>query len=56
MMEVLNSRAQLAESTPEVIQPLVKPDIQEMWKDHVAWREKEGYKVLNEVLAQRRRA
>jgi hypothetical protein len=56
VMELIQSRAQLAESTPEVIQPMVKPDIKEMWNDPVAWREKEGYKVLNELLAARRRA
>jgi hypothetical protein len=56
VMELIHSRAQLAESTPEIIQPLVRPDIKEMWADHVGWREKEGYKVLNELMAQRKRA
>lgn len=56
VMEVINSRAQLAEPTTEVIQPMVKPDIKEMWNDPVAWREKQGYQVLNELIAARRRA
>jgi hypothetical protein len=56
IMELIQSRAQIAESTPEVIQPMVKPDIKEMWRDPVAWRAKEGYNVLNELLRARRRA
>jgi len=27
-----------------------------MWNDPVKWREAEGYKVLNELIAQRKRA
>jgi hypothetical protein len=56
VMELLQSRASVAESTTELVQPMVKPDIKEMWQDPIAWREKEGYKVLNELMAQRRRA
>jgi hypothetical protein len=56
VMELIQSRAQLAEPTTELVQPMVRPDIKEMWNDPIAWREKEGYKVLNELMAQRKRA
>jgi hypothetical protein len=39
-----------------MIQPFHVPDSKEMWKDPVKWREAEGYKVLNELMAQRKRA
>jgi hypothetical protein len=55
VMELLQSRSQLAESTPEILQPMVKPNIKEMWNDPVAWREKVGYEVLNELRAMRNR-
>ena len=56
VMELLQSRAQLAEPTTEGIQPFRIPDIQDMWKDPVKWREEQGHKVLNELIAQRGRA
>lgn len=56
IMELVQSRAQLAEPTTEQIQPFRIPDIKEMWSDPVKWRETEGYKVLNELIAQRKRA
>jgi hypothetical protein len=56
VMELVQSRAQLAEPTTEMIQPFHVPDIKEMWNDPVKWREAEGYKVLNELMAQRKRA
>jgi hypothetical protein len=56
IMELVQSRAQLAEPTPEQFAPLARPDIKEMWNDPVKWREAEGYKVLNELIANRKRA
>lgn len=56
VMELVQSRAQLAEPSPEALEPFKVPDIKEMWQDPVRWREKEGYRVLNELMAQRKRA
>jgi hypothetical protein len=56
VMELVQSRAQLAEPTTEQLQPFRIPDIKEMWNDPVKWREQEGYKVLNELMAARKRA
>lgn len=56
IMELVQKRAQLAEPTTEMIQPMARPDIKEMWNDPVKWREEQGYKVLNELIAQRKRA
>lgn len=54
IMELVQSRSQLAEPTSEQLQPFRAPDIKEMWNDPVKWREGEAYKVLNELMAQRR--
>ena len=56
VMELLQSRAALAEPTTEQITPFRIPNVKEMWNDPVKWREEEGYKVLNELMAQRKRA
>jgi hypothetical protein len=54
VIELIQSRAQLAEPTSEQLTPFKAPDIKEMWNDPVKWREAEGYKVLNELMAARR--
>lgn len=56
IIEHIQSKAQLAEPTTEQIQPFRVPDVKEMWNDPVRWREEQGYKVLNELIAQRKRA
>jgi hypothetical protein len=56
VMELVQKRAQLAEPTPEQFAPLQRPDIKEMWNDPIKWREAEGYKILNELIANRKRA
>jgi hypothetical protein len=56
VMELVHQRAQLAEPTPEQFAPLQRPDIKEMWNDPIKWREAEGYKILNEIIANRKRA
>ena len=56
IIELIQARAQLAEPTTEQIQPFRIPNIKEMWTDPVKWREEEGYKVLNELIAARKRA
>jgi hypothetical protein len=56
IIDHIQSKAQVAEPTTEGIQPFRIPDIKEMWNDPVKWREEQGHKVLNELIAQRRRA
>jgi hypothetical protein len=56
VMELVQSRQQLAEPTTEQLQPFRIPDVKEMWNDPVKWREEQGYKVLNEMIAGRKRA
>lgn len=56
VIELIQSRAALAEPTTEGVTPFRVPNIKEMWNDPVKWREEEGYKVLNELIAQRKRA
>ena len=56
IIELVQQRAQLAEPTPETFAPYRIPDLKEMWNDPVKWREEQGYKVLNELIAQRKRA
>jgi hypothetical protein len=56
VIDHLNAQAQVAEPSADQIQPFRMPDTKEMWNDPVKWRENEGYKVLNELIAQRKRA
>jgi len=56
VIELVQGRQQLAEPTPEGFAPFKVPNLKEMWNDPVKWREAEGYKVLNELIAQRKRA
>jgi len=56
IIELVQQRQQLAEPTPETFAPYRIPDLKEMWADPVKWREEQGYKVLNEMIAQRKRA
>lgn len=48
-IEVLRSRAALAEPTPSDLTPLQMPNIKEMWQDPVKWREQEAMKVMREI-------
>src|SRR6516162_2289527 len=56
IIELVQQRQHLAEPTPEQFAPFKIPNLKEMWNDPVKWREAEGYKVLNELIAQRKRA
>jgi hypothetical protein len=56
VISYIQAQAQIAEPTPETFQPYRIPDLKEMWNDPVKWREEQGYKVLNEMIAQRKRA
>ncbi len=48
-IEVLQSRAQLAEPSSADIKPFEMPNVKEMWDDPVKWREQEAAKVLKEI-------
>lgn len=48
-IEVLQSRAALAEPTTAELTPLQVPNIKEMWADPVKWRETEAVKVMKEL-------
>lgn len=56
IIEHIQAKAQVAEPTSQGIEPFRVPNIKEMWNDPVKWREEQGYKVLNELIAQRGRA
>ena len=56
VIELVQGRQHLAEPTPEQFAPMKIPNLKEMWNDPVKWREAEGYKVLNELIASRKRA
>ncbi len=48
-IDVLRSRAALAEPTTSDITPFKMPDTKEMWSDPVKWREQEAAKVMKEI-------
>ena len=48
-IEVLRSRAALAEPTTSDITPFKIPDTKEMWADPVKWREQEAAKVIKDI-------
>ncbi len=48
-IEVLQSRAQLAEPSSADIKPFEMPSVKEMWDDPVNWRANEAAKVLKEI-------
>lgn len=52
-IEVLRSRAALAEPTPADVTPVKPPEVKEMWEDPVKWREREATKVLREIKGSR---
>lgn len=56
IIEHIQAKASVAEPTSEGIQPFRIPNIKEMWNDPVKWREEQGTKVLQELIAQRGRA
>lgn len=48
-IEVLQTRAALAEPTSSGVTPMEMPNIKEMWSDPVKWREQEAAKVMKEL-------
>jgi hypothetical protein len=49
VIELFQSRAALAEPSTPQFQPLKVPNLKEMWENPVAWREKEGYAIQQEL-------
>ena len=53
VIELFQSRQQLAEPSTPQFQPLEVPNIKEMWENPVQWREREAHKVLSEIRGTR---
>lgn len=54
--EILESRAALAEPSPDNVTPMSMPDNKALWKDPVGWARKQAFEAINEVKGRTRRA
>lgn len=54
--EILESRAALAEPSPDNVTPMDLPDNKDLWKDPVGWARKQAFEAISEVKNRTRRA